>query len=56
MGSSDRSRLPVKMGEAWVGMRRSDWIRPGRWAGPGCLEHGPDDLAAVGGGQNSERA
>src|SRR5665647_2531589 len=29
---------------------------PGRWAWPGDFEHGPDDLATVGGRQNPERA
>ena len=34
-------------------------LRPdssGRWAWPGSLKHGPDDLAAIGGGQDPERA
>ena len=38
----------------WGDALRAD--SPGRWAWPGGLEHGPDDLAAVAGGQNPERA
>ena len=36
------------------GKLRTAWA--GRWEWPGGFEHGPDDLAAVGGGQNSDGA
>ena len=35
-----------RLGEVWAG----------RWVWPGGVEHGPDDLSAVGGGQNPEGA
>jgi len=46
-GVGEYGRLPG-------GRLRTPWA--GWWSWPGGVEHGPDDLAAVGGGQDPERA